>query len=646
MFCVSSALWLVMITIRNLLNLFTYAACILGVLPLYAYLELPAQVLFPVALLVGMVCDRRRHYFIGRLPATLLSLLPFLYYGVRVSLNQVVEPVVNVLVLLLAVRLVTVKQPRNYLQLFVLAIFVLAGSSLLTLSPLFLPSLILVVTSVTLGLVLLTFHASDTELRLPAGSLRPLLTVSMVLPVGSLLLMLVFFGVLPRTQYPLWNFLNPTKTAVSGFSNEVRPGAFVANAASSAPAFRVESEVLGAEDLYWRGIVLNVAEEGSRWRREKPPNREGVRLTGGRRVAQVFYPETGDDGYLFVLDPTSKVSGLRVSSSADLVYRQRRYRKQTGSYRTVALLGGRLEALGVTRDFYLQVPANISTRLRDTAAELAAGGEDVAARISLTEEFFRRQQLVYATSDLPGPERPLEEFLFDKKRGYCEFFASSFALLLRLEGVPARLVGGYHGGRRNDLAGYYSVTEDMAHVWVEALVDGVWQRIDPSRLAVNAATASFAGRGRAPGWGRRLLDAADYYWTRAVISYDLSQQLEVARGTARKLRGLSPGRGLYYTVGWIFAVVAGLLAIVWFIRRMLVPVEQRLLNRFLRLLQRRLGKDGIADHAGLETLAEGTGEARCREFAAIYGGAVYRDRSLTASEKARLRMLLRELRRN
>lgn len=632
-----------MVTIRNLLDLVTYAACVLGVLPLYPYLELPAKALFPVGLLVGIACDRRQRYLVGRVPATLLSLLPFGFYATRLSLTQVVEPVVNVLVLLLAVRLVTEKSPRNYLQLLVLAISVLAGSSLLSLSPLFLPCLILVVTSVTIGLVLLTFHASDPQLRLPAGGLRPLLTVSLVLPVGSLLLMLVFFAVLPRTQYPLWHFLNPASTALSGFSDKVRPGAFARNASSSAPVFRAESEALGEEDLYWRGIVLNVVEEGNSWRREAPPGTEGVRLSGGRQVTQIIYPEVREDGYLFSLDPTDQISGLRAHSSADLVHRQRRYRKKPGSYRTVARLGGRMQALGVKRDFYLQVPATISQRLRNTAAELAAGSADIATRITRTEAFFRAQNLSYATSDLPGPERPLEEFLFDKKRGYCEFFASSFALLLRLEGVPARLVGGYLGGNRNELAGYYSVTEDMAHVWVEALVDGNWRRIDPSRLAVNAASASFAGRGRPPNW-RRLLDAADYYWTRAVISYDLGKQLELVRGTAFKLRGLSTGRGLYRAIGWLLAVAAGLLAGGWLLRRLLVPEEQRLLSRFLKLLQRRLGIEGIPDHAGLQALAERAGDERCREFAAIYGGAVYRDRPLTAAERVRLRTLLRELR--
>jgi len=634
-----------MVSIRILLDLFTYAACLFGVLPLYVFLELPAKILFPVALLVGFFCDRRRRYFLGPFPVTVLSLLPFVFYGLRLNLANVVEPVVNVLVLLLAIRLLTEKLPRNYLQIFVLAIFALAGSSLLSLSPLFLPVLVMQVVSVTLGLVLLTFHASDQQMQLPNGRLRPLFTVSLVLPIGSLLLMLVFFVVLPRTQYPLWNFLNPGSTALSGFSEKVRPGAFVRNAGSSAPVFRVESEPLGVQDLYWRGTVLNVV-EGSSWQRVPPPQQERSRLSGGRQAAQIVYPEARDDGYLFGLDPVEQISGLRVRSSADIVYRQGRSRKKAGSYRTVGRVGGQLQAQRVDRDFYLQLPADISSRLRATAIELTKGVDKAAARIARTEEFFRRQQLVYATSDLPGPDRPLEEFLFENKRGYCEFFASSFALLLRLEGVPARLVGGYLGGRRNDLAGYYSITEDMAHVWVEALDDGVWRRIDPSRLAINAASASFAGRGNPLNWRRRLFDAADYYWTRAVISYDLSKQLELARGATFKLRDISFGRGLFRIFGWLLSGVAGLLAAAWLVRRWIMPVEQRLLRRFLRLLKRRLDWEQIPANAGLQTLADRTGDARCREFAAIYSGAVYRDRVLGAAERGRLRYLLKELRRS
>jgi transglutaminase-like putative cysteine protease len=632
-----------MVPIRTLLDLFGYVACLLGVLPLYIYLDYPLRVLFPVALLTGFIGDRRRRPLLGRRLGTLLSVLAFVFYGFRLNVADVAGPAANLLVALLVVRLLSEKQPRHYLQIFVLAIFALAGSSLLTLSPMFLPALVLLVTCITLGLVLLTFRGSDPHMRLPVGNLRSLLAVGAVLPVGSLLLMLVFFAILPRTQVPLWNFLNPSPTAVSGFSDKVRPGAFARNAASGALAFRVESEPLAQEDLYWRGIVLNVVEGGS-WLRQAPPEGENVRLAGGRVVEQVVYPETREDAYLFGLDPTEQLRGVRAKRSSDLTYRRIRSREKTGSYRTVSRVGATLMAQRVNCTFYLQVPTSVSQRLRDTAARLAAVADTASGRVAATEEFFRRQKLVYATSDLPDPDRAIEAFLFEKKRGYCEFFAGSFALLLRLEGVPARLVGGYMGGSRNDLAGYYTVTEEMAHVWVEALVDGSWRRIDPSRLANNAASAEFAGRGRHLGWGRRLLDAADYYWTRAVISYDLNKQFELLHGSAFKLRNLAGEGGPHPLIGWLVLVVAGLAALFWVLRRVAIRPEERLLNRFLRLVNKRFGIVAVPHYIGLQTLAERTGDARCREFVSIFGRAVYRDRSLLPAERGRLRRLLKELR--
>jgi transglutaminase-like putative cysteine protease len=633
-----------LISIRTLLDLAAYAASLLGVLPLYLYLDLPAKILFPVGLAAGIWCDRGQRYPFGRWPVTLLSAVPFAYYGLQLNFGNVVPSVVNVLVLMLTVRLVTEKAPRNYLQIFVLAIFSLAGSSLVTLSLLFFPALVLLIVSVTLGLVLLTFHSADRQMILPRRSVGPLLTVGLVLPVGSLLLMLVFFAILPRTRYPLWNFLYSGSTALSGFSENVRPGAFAGNAASHDLVFRVESEPLAEEDLYWRGIVLNVV-DGHEWRRQEPPAGDGLLITGGRKVTQVVYPESRDDTYLIALDPTERIRGPRLRESADLVYRGRRSGKKPVSYQTVARVGGRLKTSWIDRDFYLRVPSSTSPRIREIAAELARGVDGAAAKVFRTEKFFLGQQLVYANSDLAGPVRPMEDFLFGKKRGYCEFFASSFALLLRLQGVPARLVGGYHGGTRNDLGGYYSITEDMAHVWVEALVDGSWRRIDPSRLAFNAASASFARSSRGLAWHRRLLDAADYFWTRAVISYDLNKQLGLLKGTAFKLRGLSVGGWIFPVVGWFLGAAACLATAFWVVRRLIEPVERRLERTFIRQLEKRFDIGPISNTIGLHTLAEETDDDRCREFAETLGRAIYCDRPLFPTERKRLRTLLKDLKR-
>ena len=637
-----------MVSIRRPLDLLTYASCVLGVAPLFPFLEPPAQVAAPLALVLGVICDRRRRYLFGRHFATLVSSLLFGYYLLRIDRTALVEPVANVLVLLLAIRLVTPKGGRNYLQIFLLALFALAGSSLLSLSLFFLPDLVLLVLCITVGLVLLCFFSSDAELALPRRAMRSVVGTALLLPGGSLLLMLVFFVILPRTEQPLWNFLNPGAAATSGFAQSVRPGAFASNAAVPDLVFRAQTEQLPAQDLYWRGTVLNTP-QGESWVREKPPAGADERLQGGRRVAQTIYLEPRNDHFLFALEAPGPFANIRSVSSVDGVTRTPGRPGQSArrvSYQVVSRVGAtRTPAAPLQRAFYLRLPDRVSPRLRATADALTTRAPDAAARVAATEDFFRRQQLSYATTDLPGPAAPIEEFLFTKKRGYCEFFASSFALLLRLEGVPARLVGGYHGGTWNAFGGYYAVTENLAHVWVEALVDGRWQRLDPSTLAVNAASELSAAQSQTTHWGRSLVDAAEYYWTRTVITYDLGRQLDLLRGGGRSLRRLRPAapsaRQLLLTGGLLLA--AG--AVIWLLRRRRFSPEQRLVREFLALAARRLGEDEIGPAAGLDHLARRLGDPLSREFAAIAGAALYRDRSLTRQEQLRLQKLLGELRR-
>jgi hypothetical protein len=129
-----------------------------------------------------------------------------------------------------------------------------------------------------------------------------------------------------------------------------------------------------------------------------------------------------------------------------------------------------------------------------------------------------------------------------------------------------------------------------------------------------------------------------------VISYDLSKQLELVKGAAFTLRGFSVSRRLFLIVGVTVVAGASLLAAGWLLRQLAVSAEKRLLQRFLRLIQARFGIKSPSDHLGLKTLADRTGDARCQEFAAIYNGAIYRDRVLRPAERARLRSLLKALR--
>ncbi|WP_432822395.1 transglutaminaseTgpA domain-containing protein [Trichloromonas sp.] len=632
-----------MVRVRTLLDILGTLICLVGVAPLYPFLDLPAKVAFPLALVAGTLFDRRRRYPLPPLAATTLSIACVAIYALQISRTTLVEPAVNILVLLLAVRLVTEKSGRNYLQIFVLAIFTLAGSSLLTLSIAFFGYLVLLVVLVTVGLVLISFHAVDPELVLERPQAKKVLAVALLLPAASLLLMLFFFAILPRTEHALWNFLNPASTSSTGFTDQVRPGHFAAIAATEDIAFRVKSEPVGPDQLYWRTIVLNTM-DGTTWIRKDPPGNEVLRVTGGGSLPQEFFCEPRQGRYLPTLDLPMQISGLRHRDAGERVFSVYRLSERRVHYQVTSMPGGQLEQRGlINRDFYLRPPVPVSARVAEISRRIAADAPTAAGRIERLQTFFIDQQLSYATSDLPGPTDPVDEFLFEKKRGYCEFFASSFAQLLRLAGVPARLVGGYYGGEYNQLGGYYLVTEDTAHVWVEALLeDGRWLRIDPSRLASNASTTLLDTRPRQLGIARRLADSIDYFWTQAVLTYDFGRQIQIAKGARNSLRGKAPS----LTVKPLLVGLATLCIVMLLLKQLRrggKSRQERILAAYLRQVKKCHGLAALPEGVGLYELARRLNDPLCREFAELYGGAIYRDRRLTDEELRRLRELVREL---
>jgi hypothetical protein len=210
--------------VERVLHLLATLVALTGVSPAFLYLDPAVQVVFGLTLVGGLAADHRRFRLLPGLPATLLSLLFAAFYLLQMNLTYIVEPLINLLVILLAVRLVTEKNGRNLLQIFVLSTFVLASSSLLTLSAGYLLALILLIALVAFGLLLTSFYATDPGLRLDRQQWFSLLRTGAILPLGALLLMITFFVILPRTQHPLWHFLNPGSRPTAGFSEEVRPG--------------------------------------------------------------------------------------------------------------------------------------------------------------------------------------------------------------------------------------------------------------------------------------------------------------------------------------------------------------------------------------------------------------------------------------
>ncbi len=121
---------------------------------------------------------------------------------------------------------------------------------------------------------------------------------------------------------------------------------------------------------------------------------------------------------------------------------------------------------------YLQLPANISPRVREFALALTADAPTVYDKAVAIRDYL----LTIPYEPFPPPQPPgsetVDNFLFVDQRGVCEQFATAHAVLLRSLGIPTRLVAGYGAGEYSSLSGYYTVHANDAHAWTEVYFPG------------------------------------------------------------------------------------------------------------------------------------------------------------------------------
>ncbi|HIJ96502.1 MAG TPA: DUF3488 domain-containing transglutaminase family protein [Desulfuromonadales bacterium] len=631
-----------MLAISSLSWWFTHAIVLCGMIPLFPWIDTAPRIAIVCGFLASFWQQRRGAW---NLPDWLLNsaIVPvFLVYLFQYSSRNAVQPVVSALTFMLALRLLSKKSVRHHLQMHALALFCLASSSLFDLSPTFMLFLTILLFLEAPALVLLTYYAADSLITLTRNELRMVLTAGTALPLLSLPLLLLFFPILPRTQMPLWHFMSGSAASSTGFSEKVEPGVAAQQLTVRERVFRAETGKLPPQQRYWRVTVFN-SFDGTRWQRtplkgsEKSLDRQGT-------VAQTIYLEPGGLRYLPLLDAPVTVSGIPFQRSADLVYERSRRSAARIVYRALSDSTGSIPIVNrIDTRPYLELPDTIAPRISQLSRQIRLQGSDVAERVTALETFLRNGGYRYSQQGMPTGVDALEQFLFESKQGNCEFFASACALLMRGSGIPARLVGGYLGGEYNELGGYYLVSEEMAHVWVEFWLPGTgWRRLDPSSFANNADQLWGAERRTTLLQRLRLLaDASDYYWNRAVVSYDLERQVQAAHSIGKQLQRFEFSGNLRRMLPYLLLFIPAVLG--WFLwkRRSILFAarETRILRRFYRRLEEDCGIHVEPGKVGIFELAELSGSRPAEEFAQLYGTAIYHDRRLTDEEYTRLQEL-------
>jgi protein-glutamine gamma-glutamyltransferase len=129
----------------------------------------------------------------------------------------------------------------------------------------------------------------------------------------------------------------------------------------------------------------------------------------------------------------------------------------------------------------LELPASITPAVRELVQSWIAQNSNPRSTINNALQFFRTQGFRYSLAPGQYKKNDLDEFLFHRRVGFCEHYAASFATLMRLAGIPARVVVGYLGGEYNDLGRFFLVRQAETHAWCEVwLADSGWTRVDPT----------------------------------------------------------------------------------------------------------------------------------------------------------------------
>ena len=284
-----------------------------------------------------------------------------------------------------------------------------------------------------------------------------------------------------------------TNTALAGFAGELNPGGFhgIRPGRRLAQVATFDGRVPRISDWYWRGRSLDL-NAGFRWRPGSPEPR-GV----GGEVVRYTLVSSGNTAPV-PLDVPADPDGPAPAAGEEIA----RISSVAPPTDPPDPSGRMLEVPRTVRD---------DARVARVVGELFAGSPSPGEAIGRLEEFFREGGFTYSLR--PGRVESVGSFLETGRRGYCEHYAAVSANLLRLAGLPARVVTGYYGGNWNPWLRTISVRDADAHAWVEVwdATAGHWVRFDPTRSVApdfHARIEAFNDPDRWP-WFRFVTAAAE-----------------------------------------------------------------------------------------------------------------------------------------
>ena len=562
-------------------------AMLLAFLPgLSSTIGLSLSGLVPLVLIVRYLSHRQTQMGNSPWSSRLLMTVGLSVWWWTFPSKMALEPAVGLLFLGAWLKLFEARDRRDGYVLIYTG-FLLAASVFLFHQTLWQAMLVLL--GVVMGFsALLQFELDSESGKQPSRWLPPA-AVTLAIPVT-----LVWFLIFPRIA-PLWAIPVAADVSRMGMSDTLRPGDVSQLGRDASLAFRVEfeGEPPSYNQLYWRGITLGRFDEGT-WRQHRWLNQTSQRVSAPELIVSdsdrryTILQKASHRHWIYALMP-SVTSDDRVRIYPDFTLKTRWPITSDMAFDLSLLEQSAINPVisATSRRVETAFPDGLNPRSEALVRSLAIPG-DSEATIDRVLEWYRSQPFIYTLEPTPiSTPDFVDRFLFDTQSGFCEHYAYSFVALLRLAGIPARIVGGYMGGEVNPLNGTVSVREMDAHAWAEVWIEGVgWTRYDPTGVVApervqRGALESLEDAGgfltasplsllhlRDWQWINRLrlsLDDLNYRWQSAVMGYDRDQQVSAL---TRLLGQISPAR--------LLALFAAAISVT------LIPIAGFLLVRYYR----------------------------------------------------------------
>jgi transglutaminase-like putative cysteine protease len=583
------------------------AVICLAVAPHFTHTTLWVTLFFIATLCYRMIAVRLPQLLPGKL---LLFVITIAAVGVIIANHaQLLDwrVAVELLIVMVGLKLLELRKRRDlYVTLF-LGYFTIATNFLFN-QDLLLAAYLFVVVVVLTAILLEASRSQSLQ--------RPLKTagLSLSLLLQGVPIMVALFLFFPRLSAPLWSLGFDQQRGMTGLSDTVSPGSISELIRSRAVAFRVDfEEAVPAPELrYWRGPVMWDS-DGTSWFRGEPLLQEEVDYTAeGEPIDYSVTLEPAGGMWLLGLDlpqaPPPKASlepGFELIADKPVVQRLRYQMRSYLHYNTGDLTQDQ-------RRRALQLPANITSRMKQLVQRWQGDAKDGAGHAAVVNQalrYFRQQPFYYTLYPPLLEDNPVDEFLFESRRGFCEHYASSFVTLMRVAGIPSRLVTGYQGGEINPLGGHLVVRQSDAHAWAEVWLSREgWVRIDPTAaVAPERVERPFeidfdaAGIIGSPiqftlvesGFLKKLArqfrlgrDAVNASWHRWILGYSKHKQ-----GRIMDLLGLGFAQGTAIAIVASMLVLISLIAaLLWYRGRERVDPVQADYLRFCS----RMAKKGVA----------------------------------------------------